>query len=110
MHDNVGSTTSDAKTSGSRTKQEHSTEKMLIGDDADTGIVNGAAKEKPRTSHTKEHSKATTESDTKTSSGGSKSEEKKVSTEKSTKSSSVNGPTKTDHPSKRTSDANESQG
>jgi len=83
---------------------------MLIGDDADTGIVNGAAKEKPRTSHTKEHSKTTTESDTKASSGGSKSEEKKVSTEKSTKTSTANGPTKTDHPSKRTSDANESQG
>ncbi|XP_065885468.1 THO complex subunit 2-like isoform X2 [Dysidea avara] len=107
VHDNVST---DTKLSGSRTKQEHSNEKMLIGDDADAGAVNGAAKEKPRASHTKEHSKATTESDTKASGGGSKSEEKKGSTEKSTKSSTANGPTKTDHPSKRTSDvASESQ-
>jgi len=109
VHDNVSTIGVETKTSGSRAKQDSSGEKMLIGDEADAVANGGAAKEKPRTSHTKEHAKATTESDTKSS--GSKTEEKKGSTEKTTKSSTANGPTKTDHPSKRTSDAaNELQG
>ena len=95
--------------SGSRIKQEHSSDKLLVGDEADVTGSSNTAKEKPRASQAKEHSKAT-EPESKSSS--SRSEDKKTSSEKSTKSSTVNGPSKSDHTSKRVSDtgAAESQG
>ena len=113
VQDNVGKGI-DVKPSGlsaSRTKQEHGSEKMLVGDEADITGSSNTAKEKPKTSQAKEHSKAT-EPESKSSSSTSRSDDKKASsTEKSTKSSSVNGPTKSDHTSKRTSEAGtESQG
>ena len=113
VQDNVGNGI-DAKpstSSVSRTKQEHSSEKMLVGDEADVTGSSNTAKEKPKSSQSKEHSKAT-EPESKSSSGTSRSDDKKASSsEKSTKSSTVNGPTKSDHTSKRTPEAGtESQG
>ena len=108
VQDNVGNGI-DAKPSAGRTKQEHSSDKMLVGDEADVTGSSTTAREKPKASQAKEHSKAT-EPESKSSS---KSDDKKVSSsEKTTKSSTVNGPSKSEHTSKRTSDtgAAESQG
>lgn len=94
--------------STSRTKQEHGSDKMLVGDEADITGSSNTAKEKPKvSSQAKEHSKAT-EPESKSS----RSDDKK-SSEKSTKSSlAVNGPSRSDHLSKRVSDTGttESQG
>ena len=95
--------------SATRIKQEHGSDKVLVGDEAD--VTGNTGKEKPRASQAKEHSKAT-EPESKSSSSNSRSDDKKTSSEKSTKSSTVNGPSKSDHTSKRVSDtgAAESQG
>ena len=83
----------------------------MVGDEADVAGSSNTVKEKPRASQAKEHSKAT-EPESKSSSSNSRSDDKKMSSEKSTKSSTVNGPSKPEHTSKRVSDtgATETQG
>ena len=103
MQDNVGN---GIDTKPIRIKQEHGGDKMLVGDEADVAGSSNTAKEKSRT-QTKEHSKAT-EPESKGNSSNSRSDDKKA--EKSTKSLTINGPSKSDHSSKRVSDTTESQG
>ena len=98
VQDNVGNGI-DVKPSGSstsRTKQEHGSEKMLVGDEADITGSSNTAKEKAKTLQVKKYSQPT-EPESRSSSSTSRLDDKKASlAENSTESLTVNGPTKSD--------------